>query len=199
MKRYDVPRLVFVNKLDRMGADPWSAIDQVRDRLGLCAAAVQVNIGIENGLEGVVDLVTMKALYFDGDSGEVIREEEIPDNLKDLCVEKKLELIGTLAEIDESMEEYYMDENPYIPVQELKDCIRKHTIDLNFCPVFLGSGFKNKGVQPLLDGVVSYLPNPTEVENFAYDPKKSEDDEKVPMEINNKKPFVGLAFKLEET
>ena len=101
MKRYDVPRLVFVNKLDRMGADPWNAIEQVRDRLGLCAAAMQVNIGIENGLEGVVDLVTMEALYFDGNSGEVIRRAEIPDNMKDLCLEKKLELIGTLAELDE--------------------------------------------------------------------------------------------------
>ena len=85
-----------------------------------------------------------------------------------------------------------------MPVDELKACIRKHTIALNFCPVFLGSAFKNKGVQPLLNGVVDYLPNPKEVANYAYDPKK-EDDEKVVMEINNKKPFVGLAFKLEET
>ncbi len=199
MKRYDVPRLVFVNKLDRMGADPWNSIDQLRDRLGLCAAAVQVNIGIENGLEGVVDLVTMKANYFDGDSGEVVREAEIPENLQEMCLEKKLELIGTLAEINEQMEEYYMDENPNVPVDELKAIIRKHTIDLSFCPVFLGSAFKNKGVQPLLNGVIDYLPNPTEVRNFAFDPKKGEDDDKVEMEINNKKPFVGLAFKLEET
>ena len=147
MKRYDVPRLIFVNKLDRMGADPWNAIEQVRERLGLCAAAMQVNIGIENGLEGVVDLVTMEAIYFDGDSGEVVRKTtEIPENIKDLCLEKKLELIGTLAEIDEAMEEYYMDENADVPVDELKACIRKHTIDLKFCPVYLGSAFKNKGV-----------------------------------------------------
>ena len=92
-----------------------------------------------------------------------------------------------------------MDENPNVPVDELKAVIRKHTIDLSFCPVFLGSAFKNKGVQPLLNGVIDYLPNPTEVRNFAFDPKKGEDDEKVEMEINNKKPFVGLAFKLEET
>ena len=199
MKRYDVPRLVFVNKLDRMGADPWNAIEQLRDRLGLCAAAMQVNIGIENGLEGVVDLVTMQAVYFDGDSGEVIRKGDIPDNLKEFCLEKKLELIGTLAEIDEAMEEYYMDENANVPIDELKACIREHTIALRFCPVFLGSAFKNKGVQPLLDGVIDYLPNPKEVKNFAFDPKKSEEEEKIPMEISNKKPFVGLAFKLEET
>ena len=141
----------------------------------------------------------MKALYFDGDSGETIRSEEIPDNLKELCIEKKLELIGTLAEIDEKMEEYYMDENYDVPVDELKETIRRHTINLNFCPVFMGSAFKNKGVQPLLDGVVDYLPNPKEVTNYAFDPKKAEDEDKVKMEINNKKPFVGLAFKLEET
>ena len=198
MKRYDVPRLVFINKLDRMGADPWNALEQVRDRLGLCAAAVQINIGIENGLEGVVDLVNMKALYFDGDSGEAIRVTDIPDSLMDECIEKKLELIGTLAEIDETMEEHYMDENHNVPVDELKACIRKHTIGLQFCPVFMGSAFKNKGVQPLLDGVVDYLPNPKEVRNFAFDPK-AEEDERIEMEINNKKPFVGLAFKLEET
>ena len=86
MKRYEVPRLVFINKLDRMGADPWFALEQVRDRLGLCAAAMQVNIGIENGLEGVVDLISMKALYFDGSSGEVIRRTEVPDSLKELCI-----------------------------------------------------------------------------------------------------------------
>ena len=125
MKRYDVPRLIFINKLDRMGADPWNAIAQVRDRLGLTCAAVQVNIGIENGLEGCVDLVNMKALYFDGGSGEMVREAEIPEGMLDFCIEKKLELIGTLAENDEQMEEYYMEENHEVPVEELKTCIRK--------------------------------------------------------------------------
>ena len=101
MKRYDVPRLIFINKLDRMGADPWFAIEGVRERLGLNAAPVQVNIGVENGLQGVIDLVRWKALYFDGSSGETVREEEIPKDMLDLCIEKKLELIGQLAEHDE--------------------------------------------------------------------------------------------------
>ena len=95
------------------------------------------------------------------------------------------------------MEEYYMDENYDVPVDQLKACIRENTINLNFCPVFMGSAFKNKGVQPLLDGVVDYLPTPDQVTNYALDKKK--DEEKTLMEINNKKPFVGLAFKLEET
>lgn len=146
MKRYNVPRLIFLNKLDRMGADPWTAIEGVRERLGLSCAAVQVNIGIENGLEGVVDLVEMKALYFDGDSGEIIRKEEIPDNLKDFCQEKKMELISVLAEHEEKMEEYFLEENFDIPPEELKQTIRKHVLKLNFCPVFMGSAFKNKGV-----------------------------------------------------
>mmetsp|Transcript_19712 Transcript_19712/g.14161 ORF Transcript_19712/g.14161 Transcript_19712/m.14161 type:complete len:102 (+) Transcript_19712:532-837(+) len=101
MKRYDVPRLVFVNKLDRMGADPWNCIEALKSRLDLNAAAVQVNIGIENGLEGVVDLVNMKAIYFDGDNGENTEIKDIPENLVEFCNEKKLELIGALADNDE--------------------------------------------------------------------------------------------------
>ena len=115
MKRYNVPRLVFINKLDRMGADPWNAINQVRDRLGVHSAAIQVNIGVENGLEGIVNLVNMKAYWFDGDSGEKIREGEIPANLVALCKEKKLELIQSLAEIDEEMEGYFLEENIDVP------------------------------------------------------------------------------------
>lgn len=130
-----------------MGADPWSAIEGCRDRLGLNAAAVQINIGIENGLNGVVDLIRWKAAYFDGDNGEVVREEEIPEDLLELAKEKKLELISCLAECDdEVMEEYYLDENIDIPEDLLKETIRKQTLALNFCPVFLGSAYKNKGV-----------------------------------------------------
>lgn len=115
MKRYNVPRLIFINKLDRMGADPWKAIADARDRLSLNAAAVQVNIGVENGLNGIVNLINMKAYYFDGDSGERVREEEIPADMKDFCDEKKQELISALAELDESMEEYFLEENFDIP------------------------------------------------------------------------------------
>ena len=162
------------------------------------AAAVQVNIGIENGLEGVVDLVNWKAYYFDGDNGEIVREEEIPADLLELCREKKLDLLSCLAECgDEKMEEYYLDENIEVPEEELKSTIRKHTLSLDFCPVFLGSAYKNKGVQKMMDGVIDYLPKPTEIANHAYNVDK--DGEKTSMIIDNKKPFVGLAFKLEET
>jgi len=118
--------------------------------------------------------------------------------LLELAKEKKLELLGCLADCaDEQMEEYFLEETIDVPVDELKACIRKHTIALNFCPVFLGSAYKNKGVQKMMDGIIDYLPKPTEVTNYAYD--KDRDGEKVQMIIDNKKPFVGLAFKLEET
>ena len=156
-----------------------------------------MNIGLENGLEGVVDLVEMKAIYFDGDSGLIVRKEEIPENLKKTVKERKLELIAALAEVEPKFEDYFMEENINIPAKELKEVIRRHTIARTFCPVFMGSAFKTKGVQPLLDGVIDYLPNPKEVENIALD--LSNNEEKVVMEIDNKKPFVGLAFKLEET
>lgn len=111
--------------------------------------------------------------------------------------DKKLELLACLADYEPTMEAYFMEENIDVPVNEIKEAIRRQTIARNFCPVFMGSAFKNKGVQPLLDGVIDYLPNPAEVENIALDLSKNE--EKVIMEINNKLPFVGLAFKLEET
>lgn len=139
----------------------------------------------------------MKAFWFDGDSGENIREGEIPANLTDFCKAKKLELIGQLAELDEKMEEYFLEENLDVPVADLKASIRKHTIDLTFAPVFMGSAFKNKGVQLLLNAVLDYLPNPDEVKNYAFD--RSKDGEKTQMIIDSKKPFCGLAFKLEET
>lgn len=115
----------------------------------------------------------MKAYWFDGENGEKVREGDIPKNLIEKCKEKKLELISQLAELDEKMEEYFLEENIDVPIDLLKQCIRKHTIELNFAPVFMGSAFKNKGVQLLLNAVVDYLPTPYEVKNFAFDRAKS--------------------------
>ena len=146
MKRYNVPRIIFINKLDRMGADPWLCIQSVRDRLGLNCAPLQVNIGIENGLQGVVDLVKMKALYFEGEKGDDVVEKEIPDDLIAFANEKKMELIGTLAEYDPTIEEFFLNEDINIPMDVLKASIRKLTIEQKFCPVMMGSAYKNKGV-----------------------------------------------------
>jgi len=146
MKRYNVPRIIFINKLDRAGADPWSSITAVRERLGLNCAAVQINIGIENGLQGVVDLIKMKALYFEGEHGMGIVEKDIPEDLVKFANEKKLELLGSLAEVDPEIEEFYLNEDINIDEDVIKKSIRKNTINLSFCPVYLGSAYKNKGV-----------------------------------------------------
>ena len=197
MRRYNVPRISFINKMDRMGADPFKAIEQINTKLKMPAAAVQVPIGAEDEFEGVVDLIRMKTLYNVGSSGESIEEkDEIPDKVKDLVEEKRRVLIETVADVDDEIAEIFLDEAEPT-VQQLKAAIRRATIALKFTPVFIGSALSNKAVQPMLDGVIDYLPNPSEVQNVALDRKRNEAEVKlVPY---NALPFVGLAFKLEES
>ena len=197
MRRYNVPRISFVNKMDRMGANPFKAVDQINSKLKIPAAAVQVPIGAENEFEGVVDLVRMKTLYNVGESGEDIHEtDEIPEKVKSLVEEKRKVLIETLADVDDEIAELFLDEQEPTHDQ-IKAAIRRATISLKFSPVFIGSALANKSVQPMLDGVVDYLPNPSEVQNTALDQKRNEASVKlVPY---NSLPFVGLAFKLEES
>jgi len=195
MKRYNVPRLAFVNKLDRSGANPFRVLEMVREKLRLNAVLVQIPIGLEDKLEGVVDLVTMRAIYFSGDDGEVITEKDIPADLADKVKEYRSELIGKVADFDEGIaEKFLMEEEPSL--EELKAAIRKATIARQIVPMFCGSAYKNKGVQKLLDGVTDYLPNPTEKDNFALD--KSKGEEQVKVKVDPDSPFVGYAFKLDE-
>jgi elongation factor G len=195
MKRYNVPRLAFVNKLDRAGANPTRVINAMREKLFLNAAAVQMPIGLEEHHKGVVDLVKMKAFFFDGENGEDIREEEIPADMKVACDEKRLEMISKLADVDDVVGEKFLMEEP-MNAAFLMAGIRRATIALKFVPVFMGSAYKNKGVQILLDGVGDYLPNPTEVKNEALDQNKSE--EKIVIKSDTDGPLVALAFKLED-
>ena len=195
MKRYSVPRLAFINKLDRAGANPWKGVDNIRQILHHNAAAVQIPIGLEAAHEGVVDIVSMQAMYFDGDKGETVRVEAVPAALQSQAAEKRKELIAALAEVDEELGELFLSEQEPT-VEQLKAAIRRQTIALRFVPVFMGSAFKNKGVQPLLDGVGDYLPSPPEKQNWALD--VSRDEEKVALLSDVRLPFVGLAFKLEE-
>jgi elongation factor G len=168
MKRYSVPRLAFVNKLDRTGANPWKVIEGLRSTLSLNAAAVQVPIGLEDAHEGVVDIIALQSYIFKGEKGEEVVVGPVPNELEELVAEKRLELIERLAEVDEELEELFlMEEEP--TAEQLKEAIRRQTIQNRFVPVFMGSAFKNKGVQALLDGVVDYLPNPSEVSNVALD------------------------------
>jgi elongation factor G len=195
MRRYNVPRMAFVNKLDRAGASGKRVADQLKEKLRHHTVITQMQIGFEDRFEGVIDLVQMKAFYFDGDNGEDIREEEIPAALLEEAKVARKEMITSLAEVDSAMEEkFLMEEEP--TVQELRDALRRATIALKATPVFMGSAYKNKGVQLLLDAVTMYLPNPSEVTNIALDQDKGE--EKVILEADPKKPFVGLAFKLED-
>jgi elongation factor G len=133
-----------------------------RDKLGLRAAAVQIPIGLEAKHSGVVDIIDRKALYFLGSHGQRVSEEEVPDNLVAEMEDKRQELLEQLAEVDEILMEKLLTETPPTP-EEIRAAIRRATIQLKFVPVFMGAAFKNKGVQPLLDGVCSYLPDPTEV------------------------------------
>ncbi|KAL8859678.1 MAG: hypothetical protein Q9178_003792 [Gyalolechia marmorata] len=197
MRRYNVPRISFVNKLDRMGANPFKAIDQINHKLKIHAAAMQVPIGMEDEFKGVVDLVRMKAIYNEGLKGEVIREtDDIPNDVQQLATERRKKLIETLADVDDEIAEIFLDEKTPT-VEQIKAAVRRATISLKFTPVFMGSALADTSVQPMLDGVCDYLPNPSEVENLALDRRREE----APVKLisYNSLPFVGLAFKLEES
>jgi elongation factor G len=195
MRRYNVPRLAFVNKLDRAGASGKRVADQLKEKLRHHVVITQIQLGFEDRFEGLVDLITMKAYYFDGDNGEDIRIEDIPAAALDDAKQARKEMITAIAEVDSAMEEkFLMEEEP--TVEEVRAAIRRACIALKATPVFMGSAYKNKGVQLLLNGVNMYLPNPTEVQNVALDQDKSE--EKIILSAEPKKPFVGLAFKLED-
>jgi elongation factor G len=196
MKRYNVPRISFVNKMDRMGANPWKAVEQINTKLKMPAAALQIPIGTEDEFEGVVDLIEMKSLYFEGPRGTKVRaSDQIPPALQGLAEEKRQTLIEKLADVDDEIAELFLDEKE--PSNEqIKAAIRRSTAARKFSPVVMGSALADKGVQPMLDAVCDYLPNPAEIENMALD--KSKDEKAVKLVPYNSLPFVGLAFKLEE-
>ncbi|KAF7321467.1 Elongation factor G, mitochondrial [Mycena kentingensis (nom. inval.)] len=182
MRRYGVPRISFVNKMDRPGANPWRIVP----------------IGVEDDFRGVVDLVHWRAIYNEGHKGtDVIVSEEIPESVLPLAKEKRQELIEQLAEVDEEIGELFL--NDELPTNmQIADAIRRSTIGLKFSPVFLGSAIKNTAVQPLLDGVCAYLPNPSELQVVAHDTNLPVSAPSVPLYPAADAPLLGLAFKLEE-
>ena len=194
LKRYHVPRIAFVNKCDRTGANPFKVRMQLREKLGLNAYMMEIPIGLEDKLEGVVDLVTMKAIYFEGDNGTELRTAEIPAHLQAEAAKYREELLDAASMFDDELMEAMLEGNE---TQEMIErAIRKGTLSEQFVGVFLGSAYKNKGIQPLLDGVIKYLPNPTEVKNTALDLNNNE----APVELKSdeKLPCVSLGFKLED-
>lgn len=195
MKRYNVPCVAFINKLDRMGANHKRVVSQLRAKLNHNAALVQLPIGLEGEHEGVIDLITMKSYYFEGENGSIVREGTIPESMMKECLARQQELIEMVADVDPEIGDLFLlEERP--SEEQLKAGIRRATLKREFTPVFVGSALKNKGVQPLLDGIVNYLPNPTEVNNYAL---SAEDGDKILMnsQRDGTSEFVGLAFKLE--
>jgi len=195
MTRYKVPRIAFVNKCDRMGANPQRVADQLHDRLNHTSALMQWPIGLESQFEGLIDLVTMKAYYFDGANGENIREENIPAELLPIAMEKRDQLIDRVSLYDDELAEAYLEDR--VSEELIYRAVRKGTLSLDFIPVFIGSAFKNKGVQTLLDAVIKYLPSPKEIENKAFD--LDNDNAEVVLQSNPTLPTVLLAFKLDDT
>jgi elongation factor G len=195
MKRYKVPRIAFVNKCDRTGANPYKVKNQLIEKLGLNALLMQIPIGLEDRLEGVVDLVTMKALYFDaGPNQDQLREAEIPSALLAEAQEKREELLDGVSLSSDALMEAMLEDA--VTEEILIKAIREATINLQMVPVFMGSAYRNKGIPPLLDAVVNYLPNPSDVTNTALD--LDNDEEEVVLVADDEMPTVALAFKLED-
>jgi len=195
MKRYDVPRLAFINKADRTGANPFRVKEQLKEKLGHNAVFVTLPIGLEDKFEGIIDLVNGQAVYFEGEDGTDIKRLPIPDDYQAQYKEWRDKMLEELSMFnDELMEMHLEGQEP--PVDLIKAAIRKGTISRELTPVFVGSAYKNKGVQVLLDGVSDYLPNPTEKANWALDQSKNE--ERVLLEVNSDLPTVALAFKLDD-
>jgi elongation factor G len=195
LKRYHVPRIAFVNKCDRTGANPFKVKIQLREKLGLNAVMIQIPIGLEDKLEGIIDLIDMKAVYFDGPQGTDLRYAEIPPHLKADAEKYREELVDAVSMFSDELAELYLG-GEAIPEELLHTAIRKGTLAEQFVPVMVGSAYKNKGIQLLLDAVNRYLPNPGEVKNFALDLDKNE--ERRELAADEKSPTVALGFKLED-
>jgi len=194
MRRYEVPRLAFVNKLDRQGANPFRVQRQLRERLNHNAVLMQLPIGLEDRFQGIIDLVRMKAVYFDGSFGEVVREEDIPADLVAQAEEQREEMLDAVSMFSDELTEAILEEE--VTEEKVKRAVRAATIARRITPVFLGSAYRNKGVQLLLDAVNDYLPQPCEVVNTALDLDAAEAT--VELCCDPGPPFVALAFKLEE-
>ena len=192
MKRYQCPRVAFINKMDRTGANPFRVVEQLRDKLGAEAFLMQYPIGAEDQFEGVVDLIEMKSYRFSGDEGQNVDVGEVPEELKDKCVAQRAHMLEQLSMYNDEMMELLLSEEE-VPL----DMIYKVTRDAVLAgatPVYMGSAFKNKGVQPLLDAVNRYLPSPLDRDIKGNDPK--DETKKIDLKPDPKAPFVGMAFKI---
>ncbi len=192
--KYGVPRIIFVNKMDRIGADFFKVVADVEEKLGAKPVPLQIPVGAEDEFKGVVDLITMKAIIWEEETlGAKYHYEDIPEDLRDMAEEYREKMIEALADVDEEIMMKYL-EGEEISEEEIKQAIRKGTIGLKFFPMLCGSAFKNKGVQPLLDAVVDYLPSPLDVPPIkGINPQTGEEEER---HASYDEPFAALAFKI---
>lgn len=195
MKRYGIPRLAFVNKMDRIGADPFKVADQMREKLNVEVILFQLPIGLGEEFQGVIDLIEQKAYFYDGEKGETVRTEEIPADYVDQANEYRQMLLEGLSMYSDPMMELLLSEEE-VPKDLIYETATTAIRSQSFTPLFVGTAFKNKGVQTLLDAVVRYLPSPLEREIKAKNWENP--DEAFPLEPNSSKPFVGMAFKIVE-
>jgi len=198
--RYNVPRIIFINKLDRTGADFYRAFDTLLEKLDIVALPLQLPIGVEDGFLGVVDLVEMKAIIWEGgELGAKYHYEDIPADMADLVATHRQTLLDTALSVDEQAMEEYFDKGD-VSIETMKRCIKRGTIDGTFRPVLCGTAFKNKGVQPLLDAVIDYLPSPIDVPGIAVAVEEGDDESDIAgrrrIRADPKAPFAGLAFKI---
>jgi elongation factor G len=194
MRRYKVPRLAFINKLDRSGANPQRVTEQLCEKLGHNAVLMQLPVGLEADFRGVIDLVRMKALYFEGENGEHVVEREIPAELREEAEVAREKMLDAVSMFSDELMEAILAES--VTEDLVHDAVRAGTLSMELTPVFLGSAYKNKGVQKLLDAVNAYLPSPADVENTAID--LSNDEMPIALEPCPNKPLVAVGFKLED-
>ncbi|MGB2908068.1 MAG: elongation factor G [Candidatus Aminicenantaceae bacterium] len=195
LKRYQVPTIAFINKCDRIGADPLKVRDQLVEKLGRNAVLMQIPIGLEEIHRGIVDLVGMQAVYFEGDGGGSVRRDSIPDELLTEAEARREEMLDAVSMFSDELMEAILEEKTIDP-ELIRAAVRSGTVTQQLTPVFLGSAYRNKGVQTLLDAVVHYLPHPGEVEATALD--LDEGEKEVPLSNDPDAPCVSLAFKLED-
>jgi elongation factor G len=194
MKRYQIPRLAFINKMDRTGADPFRVVEQLHTKLGADAFMVQYPIGAEDKFEGVIDLITMKALRFAGARGEVVEEGEVPADLVDKAKEARASMLESLSMYSDEMMEKLLSEEEVS--EEMIHKVLRDAVLNGATPVYMGTAYKDKGVQPLLDAVTRYLPSPLDREIYGRDP--SDEAKRIELKPDPEAPFVGMAFKIVE-
>ncbi len=195
MKRYAIPRIAFINKMDRTGANPANVIQQLESKLGLTAIPLQLPIGAESSFTGVIDLIERVALYFDGEKGESIRREPVPPDMVEAVERARQGMLEALSMLSDEVMELLLEEAD-VPIELIHKTIREGTIAQQLCPVLVGSAYRNKGIQPLLDAVTRYLPSPLDREVFAKDHRNG--GAELPLAPDPDAPLVAMAFKLVE-